>query len=382
MKIILAPDSYKGSLSSLEVCQAMEVGIREVLPDAEVIQIPMADGGEGTVVAVVAATRGEMVEIPVYDPLGRKIQASFGLVGDHVTAIIEMAAASGLPLLSKEEQNPLLTSTYGTGELIRGALDRKVKQIILGIGGSATNDGGKGMAEALGVRFLDGQGMELAPGGGSLILLEEIDLAGLDPRLAEVEFQVACDVTNPLTGPNGAAFVYAPQKGANLSMVLQLDQGLANFARVIKAQFGIEINDLPGAGAAGGLGGGLVAFLGAKLISGIELVMTATNFREYLADATLVFTGEGRIDAQSAYGKTISGIGKAALANNVPVIAIAGSLDQGYEAVYQVGISGVSAIISKPMNLKEAIANANQLIAAATNQSLRLFLAGKNSGVN
>ncbi len=379
MKIILAPDSYKGSLSSTEVSQAMAVGIREMLPEAELIQVPMADGGEGTVEAVVATTGGKLVEIPVHDPLGREIRASFGLTGDGKTAIIEMAAASGLPLLTKAEQNPLLTSTYGTGELIKAALEYQVERIILGIGGSATNDGGKGMAEALGARFLDDSGRELAPGGGSLVMLAKIDLTGLDPRLAEVKFQVACDVTNPLTGPNGAAVIYAPQKGATLEMVLQLDRGLANLAAVVKTELGIEINDLPGAGAAGGLGGGLVAFLGAELSSGIELVMQVTKFAEYLDEADLVFTGEGRIDSQSAFGKTISGIGRVALANNVPVIAIAGSLGDGYEAVYQAGITGVSSIISKPMSLSEALDSAAELIAAATSRSLRLFLAGKNS---
>ncbi len=379
MKIVLAPDSFKGSLSAPQICKAMTDGIATVLPAASVVQIPLADGGEGTVEAVISATAGEMVECPARDPLGRATQAFFGLTGDRSVAIIEMAAASGLPLLREDERNPLITSTYGTGQLIRAALDLGVQKIILGIGGSATNDGGTGMAKALGVRFLDGEGRELAEGGGDLNRLARIDRTGLDPRIGSTEILVACDVTNPLTGPQGASTVYGPQKGATPEMVAQLDRGLGRLADRVREELGQDIEPLPGSGAAGGLGGGLVAFLNARLTSGIELIMEVTRLKEQLQDAQLVLTGEGRIDFQSAFGKTISGVGKLAEATNVPVFAIAGSLGTGYEQVYQSGISAVTSIISRPMSLEEALADSDRLIREATARSLKMFLAGQSS---
>ncbi|TCL64798.1 glycerate kinase [Hydrogenispora ethanolica] len=376
MKIILAPDSFKGSLTAPQVCKAMADGIAALIPDAAVVKMPMADGGEGTVEAVVTATAGEIIPCPARDPLGREIRSFFGLTGDRSAAIIEMAAASGLPLLSEAEKNPLITSTYGTGQLIRAALDLGVKKIILGIGGSATNDGGTGMAKALGVRFLDAAGLELKEGGGDLGRLARIERSGLDPRIASTEFLVACDVTNPLTGPEGAAAVYGPQKGATPEMVAQLDAGLERLAERVREELGQDIQWLPGAGAAGGLGGGLVAFLNARLTSGIELVMEVTQFEKQLQDAQLVLTGEGRIDFQSAFGKTISGVGKLAGAAGVPVIGIAGSLGAGYEQVYQSGITAVTSIISRPMTLEEALADSQRLIREATARSLKFFLAG------
>lgn len=375
MKIILAPDSFKGSLSSRLVCEAMEKGIKEVIPLADIIKIPMADGGEGTVEAL-TTTKGQLIEVSVTDPLGRPITANFGLLSMDSTAVIEMASASGLPLLKAEERNPLKTSTFGTGQLIKAALDKKVNRIILGIGGSATNDGGVGMAKALGAKFLDANGKILAEGGENLSRLARIDLSELDRRIDNTDILVACDVTAPLTGPNGAAAVYGPQKGATPEMVKELDRGLLNLAHVVKDQLGIEINNLVGAGAAGGLGGGLVAFLKAKLASGVDLVLEAVKFKEKLYQANLVFTGEGRIDDQSFFGKTISGVAKTAKEMKIPVIAVTGALAGDYHNLYQMGIIGVTPIVAGPITLEEAIRNSFELITDAVNRSIRLYLAG------
>lgn len=378
MKIVIAPDSFKGSLSSAEVCRAMGAGVREVMgEEVEISLVPMADGGEGTVQAVVAATGGKLLEVLVKDPLGRPVTAVIGLTGGGSTAVLEMAAASGLPLLKEGERNPLRTSTFGTGQLIKAALDLEVKRIILGIGGSATNDGGMGMAHALGAIFRDAGGRELKDGGEFLGQLDSIDLSGLDPRLQTTEILVACDVNNPLTGPKGASVVYGPQKGATPEMVKMLDAGLLNLARVVEKSLGISINELPGAGAAGGLGGGAVAFLKAKMKPGVELVMDVTGFREKLKDSFLVITGEGRIDAQSVFGKTITGIAKAARKLKIPVLAVGGSLGEDYQKLYLTGIAGIIAAVSRPMTMEEAIADAPDLIKDATARGLRLFLAGK-----
>jgi len=377
MKIVLAPDSYKGSCSSFEVCQAMEAGIRRVVPEAEIIKVPMADGGEGSVEAVIAATGGEIRKISVQDPLGRLITAFYGISGDGSLGIIEMAAASGLPLLAESERNPLKTSTYGTGQLIKAALDEGVGRILLCIGGSATNDGGMGMARALGVKFLDANGLELGEGGEQLNNLAALDVGGLDPRLKKVEIKVACDVTNPLTGPRGAAAIYGPQKGATPRMVATLDRGLTQLAKVVREQLNREITDLPGAGAAGGLGGGLVAFLDGKLTSGVDLIIEATALKEKLKGATLVFTGEGRLDYQSSFGKTISGVGRTAQAAGIPVIAIAGSIGKGYEQIYQAGISGVVSILNTVMTLEEAFAASAELIADTAARTLKILMTGE-----
>ena len=379
MKIVLAPGSFKECLSSVQVCLAMERGVKKVLPDAEVEKIPLADGGEGSVDTFISATGGRIVKTLVQDPLGRLITGFFGLSGDGSTAVIEIAAASGLQLLAENERNPLKTSTFGTGQLITAALDEGVSKIVLCIGGSATIDGGLGMAKALGVRFLNANGFELGEGGQELNSLAKIDLSGLDPRVAQTEFVVACDVKNVLTGPEGAAVVYGPQKGASPAAIEQLDQGLANFARVIEEQLMKSVADVPGAGAAGGLGAGMMAFLNAKLTSGIELMMEATRLSERIQGASLVITGEGRIDRQSVMGKAISGVAKTAQTVGVPVIALAGALDSEYQTIYETGVAAVAPIVAGPVSQETAIREATELIIDATERVLRIFLAGRNS---
>ena len=296
MRIIVAPDSYKGSVSALAVAEAMERGVVKVFPYAEVLKIPIADGGEGTVEALVAATGGQMIRQDVQGPLGTSLQSYWGMLGDGETAVIEMAAASGLPLLSKEQRDPRITSTYGTGQLIKAALDKGVKKIIIGIGGSATNDGGTGMAKALGARFFDSSGKELREGGAALADLASIDLSGFDRRVAQVEMLVACDVDNPLCGTRGASAVYGPQKGATPAMVQELDAALARFAAVAQESTGKDVADHAGAGAAGGLGAGLLFFTPAKLRPGVEIVLETMGFTELVSQAAFVITGEGRTD--------------------------------------------------------------------------------------
>lgn len=381
MKIVVAPDKFKGSMTALQVAEAVEEGLREVLPQAEIVKVPMADGGEGTVRSLVDATGGRMREAEVTGPLGERRRADFGILGDGRTAVIEMAAASGLALVPKERRNPLITTTRGTGELIRAALDEGCDRLIIGLGGSATNDAGVGMAQALGVRFLDGDGRELEPGGGALARLARIDLSGLDPRLKAgaggrwpVEVTVACDVTNPLTGPEGASFVYGPQKGATPEMVEQLEAALANFARVVERDLGLSVDRIPGAGAAGGLGAGLIAFLGANLRRGIEIVLEVTRFREQLDGADLVITGEGGMDGQTAYGKTPAGVAKAAKERGVPVIALAGTIGQGIETVYQAGIDAVFCIVDRPRQLEEAIAEGPRLVTQVSRNLARFLV--------
>lgn len=325
-KIVVASDSFKGSLSSSQVADAAEKGIRTVFPDCNVVKVNVADGGEGTVEAIVEALRGNIVTAKVSDPLGRLIEARYGIAGD--TAIIEMASASGLPLLAPEERNPLLTSTRGTGEMIVDALQRGCRHILTGIGGSATNDAGTGMMEALGVRFLDAGGKVLRACGATLELIEGIDLNGLIPELKGCSFTVACDVDTPFCGPDGAAYVFAPQKGATTDMVRALDEGMFHFAGVLKRTFGGEdIVPMVGAGAAGGLGGGFKAFLGARLLKGIDMVLDAIAFDETIRGADLVITGEGKVDSQTACGKTAAGVLGRAKAQGIPVIALGGCVE-------------------------------------------------------
>ena len=376
MKIILAPDSYKGSLTAFEVCQAMEIGIRRVIPDAEIVSVPMADGGEGTVKSLIDATRGRLVTKIVTDPLGQKVEAGFGILGDGKTAVIEMAQASGLPLVPLEKRDPRITTTYGTGELILAAFEEGCHKLLIGIGGSATNDGGAGMAQALGFRLLDQKGRQLSPGGSALKDLYRIETSGKDPRLQNIEVIVACDVNNPLTGLKGASAVYGPQKGATPEMVSELDQALEHFAAVIDRDLGIAIRDLPGAGAAGGLGAGLLAFLNAKLKSGVEIVMEIVELKKKMLGSDLVVTGEGRIDGQTVNGKAPIGVAKIAKSIGLPVLAVAGGLGPGAEFVYAHGIDGVTAIIDQPMSLETAIGNAGSLVAAATERIIRVYLTG------
>jgi glycerate kinase len=379
MRVVIAPDKFKGSLTALEAAQAMARGVAGAWPEASIDQIPMADGGEGTVAALVAATGGRYETATVIGPLGEPVRACFGLLGDGSTAVIEMAAASGLVLVSAERRNPLVTTSRGTGELLLAAIDRGARRLIVGIGGSATNDGGAGLAQALGYRLLDDEGREIEPGGGSLARLARIDACRRRPELDSMQVDVACDVTNPLCGPQGASAVYGPQKGATAGMVRALDANLEHFAAIIERDLGMSIREIPGSGAAGGLGGGLVAFAGGKLQRGVDLIMDAVELRERLASADLCLTGEGAIDAQSAFGKTAVGVGKLARSLGCPTLALAGSIGAGAEAVLVHGIDAYFSICSRPIVLEQAIAEAKDLLQRATEQVMRGFLAGRQN---
>ena len=358
MKIVIAPDSYKESLSALDVATAIEAGFQEIYPDAEYVRLPVADGGEGTVEAMVAATQGRLVQVTVTGPLNKPVDAFYGLSGDERCAFIEMAAASGLESVPPACRNPLLTTTWGTGELIRHALDAGVQQIIIGIGGSATNDGGAGMVQALGGKLLTADNQQIASGGGALEQLARIDLSELDSRLADCRIDVACDVTNPLTGPEGATAVFGPQKGATAEMIVRLDRALAHYARIIQRDLAVDVLHLEGGGAAGGMGAALYAFCGARLRPGIEIVTDALRLAELVADADLVITGEGRIDSQTIHGKVPVGVAKVAQRYNVPVIAIAGSLTADVGIVHQHGLDAVFSVIYSVCTLEEALENA------------------------
>ncbi|GAM62088.1 glycerate kinase [Vibrio ishigakensis] len=361
MKIIIAPDSYKESLTAMEVAEAIEAGFKKIFTDAEYIKLPMADGGEGTVQSLVDATEGSIVTHQVTGPLGQSVEGFFGLMGDGSTAIIEMAAASGLHLVEPEKRNPLITTTFGTGELVKAALDRGVKHIIVGIGGSATNDGGIGMAQALGAKLLDKDGNELGFGGGELSKLASIDLSSLDPRLADIKLEVACDVDNPLCGEKGASHVFGPQKGATPEMVQTLDANLAHYAEIIKATNGRDVVNTAGAGAAGGLGAALLGLFDASLRPGIQIVMDAVNLSDVVKDADLVITGEGRIDSQTIHGKTPIGVARTAKQYDIPVIAIAGSTAKDCAVVHEHGIDAAYSVVlgatDLPTALKEAAFN-------------------------
>ncbi len=376
MKIVIAPQGFKGNLSALQVARAIVSGIKRVLPDAVTTIKPMADGGEGTVPALVDATGGKIMTKEVTDPLGGRVTAHWGLLSDKVTGVIEMAAASGLPLVLPEKRNPLVTTTYGTGELILAALESGCRKLIIGIGGSATNDGGVGMAQALGAKLVDAKGTSLPFGGAALANLERINVATLDARLADGEVLIASDVTNPLCGAQGASAVYGPQKGATPQMVAQLDAALAHYADVIQRDLGVEVKNVPGAGAAGGLGAGLIAFLKAKVIPGIDVVIQASGLVESLKDADLVFTAEGKIDSQTAYGKVPTGVAKKAKEFGLPVIAIAGEVADDYRVVYQHGIDAVLSIAPGPISLGQSMAEAERLVTDTAERAIRLFLCG------
>ncbi|ENZ8243494.1 TPA: glycerate kinase [Klebsiella aerogenes] len=378
MKIVIAPDSYKESLSALDVATAIETGFREINPHAEYVKVPVADGGEGTVEAMVAATQGHIVQVSVTGPLGEPVNAFYGLSGDMRCAYIEMAAASGLESVPPTRRNPLLTTSWGTGELIRHALDAGVSQIIIGIGGSATNDGGAGMAQALGAKLLNAGQQQIAPGGGALETLARIDLSELDPRLADCRIDVACDVTNPLTGPQGASAVFGPQKGATAAMIERLDRGLQHFAQIIDRDLDIDVLSLEGGGAAGGMGAALYAFCGANLRPGIEIVTDALGLADLVADADLVITGEGRIDSQTIHGKVPVGVAKVAKCYNVPVIGIAGSLTADVGVVHQHGLDAVFSVLYSVCTLDEALANAAANVRmTARNVAAVLQMGGK-----
>ncbi|TFH28231.1 MAG: glycerate kinase [Bacteroidia bacterium] len=362
MNILIAPDSFKDCMSAWEVAIALGRGIKKILPDAVLVMVPMADGGEGTVESVIDATGGKRIEIPVMDPLMRKISSFYGITGDGRTAVIEMAAASGLELLEPEERDPWITSTYGTGQLIANALDQGCKKIMLGIGGSATNDCGAGMAEALGVEFSGRFGKLTARGGGALGEVESVHLEGLDGRIAGTTFVVACDVNNPLTGPQGASAIYGPQKGADGAMVEKLDRNLTHFAGVIENQFGKKISQIPGSGAAGGLGAGMIAFLDATLMKGFPLIAELTGLEEKIRQADLVITGEGKMDAQTQFGKTPLGVAQLAKKHGIPVIGVAGTLEEDAGVLYQEGFDLLLSIQEKPGDLATALSSAEPLL--------------------
>lgn len=378
MRIVIAPDSYKGSLSATDVADAMKTGALRVYADADVDLVPIADGGEGTVDALVAATGGNVRHTTVKGPLGSPVNAAWGMLGDGETAVIEMAAASGLPLIGHNERDAMNACTYGTGQLVLAALEAGVKTIVLGIGGSATNDGGSGFARALGAKFLDASGRELRPGGAALADLASIDLTGLDNRLANVAFRVACDVDNPLCGKRGASAVFGPQKGARPDQVPVLDAALGVFAAVAgKATGKTNVAETPGAGAAGGLGAGLLFFCNAELLPGVTLVLESVGFDGRVKNADLVLTGEGRTDFQTAYGKAPVGVAQAAKKHGVPVVCLSGGLGPGAAEVYNHGIDAAFSIAPGPISLQECLDKGGDLLADATERVCRLFRAGR-----
>ena len=373
MHVVIAPDSFKECLCARDVAEAIRAGWLDGMPGATVTCLPIADGGEGTVDAVVAAAGGTRVTVTVQGPLGDPVEATYGLIQNGKVAILEMAAASGLGLLPIEHRDPCMTSTYGTGELVAHALASGVEDIIVGVGGSATNDGGAGMAQALGYRLLNRRGEELGPGGARLVQLDRIDGVGRHPRLHEVNIYVACDVNNPLCGPAGASAVYAPQKGATPEDVLILDHALSHFARIVARDLNVELYDQPGAGAAGGLAGGLMAFAGAKLEKGLELIATLCSLPQAIATADLVITGEGSLDGQSTYGKTPAGIAQLALPYNVPVIALGGRVTPDAEALLDYGIAALFPIVREPQTLEDACLDAPENLRAAARHLARLW---------
>ena len=366
-------------MTAKEVCIAMEKGLRRVFVDADIVHVPMADGGEGTVDSVVAATNGQKKYLTVHGPLkGQRVRAYYGILGDGKTAVIEMAQASGLMLVAPEQRNPLETSTYGTGELIKAALDDGVKTIIIGIGGSATVDGGLGMAQALGVEFKDKDQKLVAPTGAGLLKIEDISIAKLDQRLAKTKIIIASDVENVLTGPTGAAKVFGPQKGADPQMVAFLDEGLHHYAQMIKKYLRKEIEKVPGSGAAGGLGAGLMAFLNADIQPGVEVVANAVHLAEKVAQADYVFTGEGGMDFQTKYGKTPFGVAQVAQKYHKPVIAEAGYLGERIEELYEVGITAIFGIVARAQSLEESLKNGATNIERTTENIARLLKIEQN----
>jgi len=377
MKILVAPDSFKGSLSSKEVLEAISEGIRRAI-DAEIVGVPIADGGEGTVDALIFSSGGKVVEAEVVGPLGDTVKSFFGILNDG-TAVIEMAASSGLSLVPDNMRNPLITTTYGVGQLIKEALDKGCRKFIIGLGGSATNDGGAGMIQALGVKLLDEDGKDIPYGGGNLYKLKKVDISSIDKRVYESIFIVASDVTNPLCGENGASAVYGPQKGATKEMVEILDDNLRHYASVVKETLGKDFSDVPGAGAAGGLGFSLMAFLNAKIRSGIDIVMEASNIDEKIKSCDIVITGEGNTDFQTAHGKAPAGIARIAKKYGKPVLILSGGLGKNYKDLYDVGVTSMFSIVDKPMTLQEAMINAKKLISDRAEDIIRIFISGRNS---
>ncbi len=373
-KVVCAPDSFKGSLAASEVARAMERGIRKFSPDIEVLRLPLSDGGEGLVDSLVAATGGQKKKIVVTGPLGRSVEAEYGILPDG-RGVMEMASASGITLLPREKLNPLKTSTRGTGELFKALLQEGCPEIIVGIGGSATNDGGIGMLQALGGKFFDSRGREIGPGGGELKRLAGYSLDCLDPLVRRVKIRVACDVDNPLTGERGAAMVYGPQKGATPEMVAELDRGLAHLAKLVREKEGLDIEKVPGAGAAGGLGAGMMVFLGGELQPGVELVLDTVGFEEKIAGAELILTGEGRLDQQTVYGKTPLGVVRRS--GKIPVVAIGGWLEPEFSSLRGEGLTAFFSILDRPRTLEDAMQMAARLVEETCEEIIRLFFAGR-----
>ncbi|WP_423731963.1 glycerate kinase [Hafnia paralvei] len=377
MKIVIAPDSFKESLSAMQVAEAIEQGFSEIFPQAEYIKLPMADGGEGTVESMVAATGGERVHVNVTGPLGQPVNGFFGWMGDGETAVIEMAAASGLHLVAHEQRNPLITTSFGTGELILAALNHGARKIILGIGGSATNDGGAGMMQALGAHFHDIDGKELHVGGAALAQLASVDLSQLDARLAQTDILVACDVDNPLCGAKGASAVFGPQKGATPERVKQLDAALQHYGEKIELATGKSVLNVAGAGAAGGMGAALFGLLNARLQPGIEIVTEALKLADAVQGADLVITGEGRIDSQTVHGKTPVGVARVAKRYDIPVIAIAGGMTPDYSVVHQHGLDAVFSVLNRIQTLPEALEGARENVRVTARNVAAVWKMGR-----
>tara|TARA_B100001013_G_scaffold158022_1_gene94224 strand:+ start:1041 stop:2183 length:1143 start_codon:yes stop_codon:yes gene_type:complete len=376
MKILVAPQEFKGSISALSASEAAKNGILRVFPEAEVVLCPVADGGDGTLETLVEVSGGEVRTCSVQNPIGETIQAQWGAMGDGVTAVIEMARTSGLALLSLDERDPLNASTYGLGQAISEALDEGFRKFIVGIGGSATNDAGAGMAQALGANLLDDRGNTISFGGAALISLQTVDISNMDSRIKDSKFLVACDVSNPLTGEEGASAVYGPQKGATPEMVKRLDDALSNFATVVKKDLKKDVSEMSGAGAAGGLGAGMMAFMGAELKAGVDIVLDTVNLRDKLSSVDLVITGEGGMDFQTIYNKAPIGVARIASEHNIPTIAIAGLLGSNFKIVHEHGIRAATSIVNGPITLEEASDRAFELISDSVEESLRFISVG------
>lgn len=371
--IVLAPDSFKESMTAKEACEAMERGIKKVNANINCIHVPMADGGEGTMQSLVDATGGKIYSLNVIGPLGNEVKAMYGILGDGETGVLEMASASGIHLVPTEKRNPLVTTTFGTGQLVKACLDHGVKKLLIGIGGSATNDGGIGVIQALGGKLLDKEGKELGFGGGELGKLATIDLTNFDERLKDVEIEVACDVNNPLCGERGASNVFGPQKGATPEMISVLDLNLSHYASVIKEQMNKDVLDIPGAGAAGGLGAGLMAFLNGKLKKGIDMVIEYSGLEEKVKSADMVWTGEGSIDFQTQYGKTPLGVAAIAKNYNKPVIALAGKIGEGIDVLYSKGIDSIFGIMKGVTTIEEALEKGQENIERTAENIIRMI---------
>ena len=376
MKILVAPQEFKGSISALSVAEAAETGVMRVFPEAEVVLCPVADGGDGTLETLVEVSGGEVRTCSVQNPIGETITAQWGAMGDGVTAVIEMARTSGLALLSLDERDPLNSSTFGLGQAILEALNQGFRKFIVGIGGSATNDAGAGMAQALGATLLNAEGKSIPFGGAALADLRSIDISKMDTRIENSQFMVACDVSNPLTGDEGASAVYGPQKGATPEMVAQLDNALLNFAEIVKKDIGKNVSEISGAGAAGGLGAGMLAFMGAELKAGVDIVLETVQLREKLSDVDLVITGEGGMDFQTVYNKAPIGVARIAREFNIPTIAIAGLLGQNFTVVHDHGIRAATSIVDGPISLEESSERASELISNSVEESLRFISVG------